>query len=100
MVADSECHLYQPLLIWNREIKVKFHKETLAYPIYAPYVFKEPSHATNFLSDYIKELIERGDLPKDVILEDGNVDESKLKTAVVDVALSTLESIDTEDEVI
>ena len=100
MVADSECHLYQPLIIWNRIIKIKFHKETLAYPIYAPYVFKEPSQATKFLGTYVRELIDRGDLPKEVLLENGNIDEDKLKTAVVDVALSTIESTDMDDEVI
>lgn len=91
---ESDGRFYQPVVVFNQMYKVGFHSETLAYPYYAPNVFMEPSQATNFLPIYIKELIKSGDLPEDVVAEDGTLDDTRIKTAVVDVFLTALEVVD------
>lgn len=99
---ESNGILYQPMIIWNKTIRTSmFHKkENLAYTISAPYVFSEPAQATKFLSSYIKDLIKDKSLPSNVIDDKGKINDSIIKTAVVPVMFSELESVDDQaDEV-
>ena len=63
----NEGHFWQPMVILNRDIKVGFHKEMLAYPIYSPVVFSEPAQATEYIGQFIKDLVESTYKPFDFV---------------------------------
>ena len=88
-------HIYQPVVFYNREIKVGFHKEQLAYPFYAPITFVEPADATAYLSTFIKEMVETGYLPKEAI-KDGKINEHIIKGAVQELVITELEKVNEE----
>ena len=92
---ESDGHFYQPVVFYNKEIRVGFHNEKLAYPMYAPIIFQEPSDATTYLSIFIKDMVEDGDLPKDAILENGETNDNIIRTAVQEITLAQLEKEDT-----
>lgn len=92
---DGDGHIYQPVVFYNKEIKVGFHHEMISYPFYAPIVFEEPSDATAYLSMFIKEMVEDGDLPKDAILDGGKINETVIRAAVQELVLCKLEKEDT-----
>ena len=94
MISDGR--LFQPIVIYNKQIRVGFHSETLAYPIYSPIVFDEPAQATKYLGTFIKELVKAGDLPKDAVTEKNEVNEAIAKGAVQEIIIGTLETEDKE----
>lgn len=91
MSNSNDGHLYQPVVIYNKQIRISFHKENLAYPIYSPIVFSEPAQATEYLSIFIKNLVESGDLPKDAILDKHKINESVIKSAIQEIIVGKIE---------
>ncbi len=91
MSNSNDGHFYQPVVIYNKQIRVGFHKETLAYPIYSPIIFAEPAQATEYLSTFIKDLVESGDLPKDAIIDQHKINENVIKGAVQEVIAGEVE---------
>lgn len=91
---NNEGHFWQPMVILNREIKVRFHKETLAYPIYSPVVFSEPAQATEYIGKFIKDLVESGDLPKESIINEHKINEKVIKGAIQEIIVGKIERED------
>lgn len=86
---------YQPAVFYNQPIRVGFHTETIAYPFYAQNVFLSEKDAVEFLRVFVSDLVKNGDIPEDAILDDGNLDEKKVKTAIVPLIVTEME-IDNE----
>lgn len=83
---------WQPSFIYNREIKVGYKKyEPVAFNFTCGTVFADKEEAAAFLPYYLKQLIESGDLPKDVIKEDKTIDETKLIPTVAHLEVGKLE---------
>lgn len=88
---SNDGKLYQPVVIYNKDIKVSFHKENLAYPIYSPIVFNEPAQATNYLGTFIKELVSSGDLPEDAIINEHDINPKVIQGAVQEIIIGKME---------
>ena len=93
---SNDGHFWQPVIIFNKEIKVRFHKENLAVPIYSPIIFAEPAQATEYLGKFVKDLVKNNDLPKESINGDNTINENIIKGAVQEVILGKLELEDDE----
>lgn len=89
-LMSNDGHLYQPVVFYKKSIKVGFHTELLAYPFYSPIVFNEPAQATGYLSTFIKDMVESGDLPKEVIVND-KLDEHLVQGAVQEIIIGKIE---------
>ncbi|MBQ3989861.1 MAG: hypothetical protein II630_03380, partial [Bacteroidales bacterium] len=72
-MMSNDGHFWQPVIIFNKEIKVRFHKENLAVPIYSPIIFPEPAQATEYLGKFVKDLVKNNDLPKESINGDNTI---------------------------
>ena len=94
MSSSNDGHFYQPVVIYNKQIKVSFHRETLAYPIYSPIVFAEPAQATEYLSNFIKDLVKSGDLPKDAIIDEHKINEKVIRGAVQEIIVGEVERVE------
>lgn len=91
--------LYQPIIFLRKKVKVGLvKKDFINYTLIVPYVFREASSATKFLGNYIKELIEKGEVPKDVLTKTGELNTDKIKTAVQTVLISELSLQDDDDD--
>ena len=88
---SNDGHFWQPMVIYNREIRVSFHREMLAYPIYSPIVFPEPAQATEYLGKFIKDLVDSGDLPKEAIINEHDINEKIIKGAVQEIVVGKIE---------
>ena len=86
---------FQPVVFYNQSIRVGFHSERITYPFYAQNVFLSEKDAVEFLRVFVKDLIKSGDIPSDAIMEDGNLDDRKIKTAIVPLIVTEME-IDNE----
>lgn len=93
---SNDGHFWQPVIIFNKEIKVRFHKENLAVPIYSPIIFPEPAQATEYLGKFVKDLVKNNDLPRESINGDNTINENIIKGAVQEVILGKLELEDDE----
>lgn len=96
MNKEFDGHLYQAVVFYKKEIKVKFHKEILSYPFYSNVVFQEPAEATKYLSTFIRDMVSNGDLPKDAI-KDNKINEDLIIGAVQDIVIGKMELEDTND---
>lgn len=82
---------YQPAVFYNQTFRVGFHTESIAYPFYAQNVFLSEKDAVEFLRVFVSDLVKNGDIPADAILENGNLDEKKVKTAIVPLIVTEME---------
>lgn len=87
----NEPDYYQPVVFYNQPIKVGFHTENITYPFYSQNIFIDENDAVKFLSEFIKQLVKDGSLPKDAIKEDNTVNEEVIKTAVVPLLVTEME---------
>lgn len=87
---------WQPMAIYNEEYKVGFHKEHLAYPFYCPNVFATEKEAIAYAPIWIKALIHTGDIPKDALLNEKELNDKKIKVATFKVMLTAIEKDDEE----
>lgn len=88
---ETDGRLYQPVVFYNETTRVLFKKVSRTVPIYSNNIFFEPATATKFLSIFIRQLIERGDLPKSVVDKNGVLDNAVVRTGVVEVLLADIE---------
>ena len=83
--------LFQPCVLYNRRVKVSFHTEQVPFTFTSGVIFTTKEEAANFLPHYVKKLIHDGDLPKDVVNEDGSINEDMVKTVMVKLEIGQLE---------
>lgn len=82
---------FQPILIYNREVKIKRKMEPIAFTFCSNTVFTTKEEAAGFLPFYIRQLIESGDLPKDVLNDDNTVNEKLLIPSFMKLDVGHLE---------
>lgn len=89
-VPETDLNLWQCCVIYKR--KIGFLKKTVV-----PFMFTSPKvndsreAALAYASFYIKQLIEQGDLPPEVINDDNTVNDDLIKTAVISLSLVNME---------
>lgn len=66
--------------------------QNFVFPYYSENVFMSPKEAENYAPSFIKELIGKEKLPKEVIKE-GKLDENVVQVCTVPLNLATLENI-------
>lgn len=86
--------LFQPIIFYNRNMKVSFHHEQVPFSFSSNTVFTTKDEAVAFLPMYIRQLIKNGDLPAEAVNEDGSVNEDIVRTAVLPLKVGALEKAD------
>lgn len=69
----------------------KLKNKRFVFPFYSEQVFLSETDVKTFLPLFVKDLIKKGHIPSDVVLEDNSVDSSKLELAYVILNISLLE---------
>lgn len=90
-VNDKAEGFFQPVIIYNRHVKVLFHEEQVPFTFSSNVVFLSKEEAVGFLPYYIKKLVDNGDLPKDVLNEDRSINETLIRAALVKLNIGKLE---------
>jgi hypothetical protein len=87
--------LFQPAVFYTSYVK-RFLKKPLAItqPYYSDSVFLKQEDAMVFLPYFLKRLTEKGLIPKEVIDEDGKVDEEKIQVGLAPLTLTFAERSD------
>lgn len=82
----------QPLPKMSQFLLKKHLKDKkFVFPFYSEEVFLTENDVKTFLPMFVKQLIEKKFIPKDVVLPDNSVDQSKLELAFVKLNIALLE---------
>lgn len=86
---------WQVKIIYNNEVEIRkglFKKEKLNIPFEfsAPYINSTREEAIGYAKFFLKDLIDNGDLPPEVVV-DGKVNDDLIKIATVKVELAYME---------
>lgn len=73
-------------------IKETLENQNFVFPYYSENVFMSPKEAENYAPSFIKELIDKNKLPKEVIKEN-KLDDNLVQVCTVPLNLATLENI-------
>lgn len=86
--------IWQPFAIYNREVRVGFHKERVPFQFTSQTIFISKADGVHFIPYYIKQLIKEGSLPEDVVDANGIVDEKQVQCGVAPLKVGALEKDD------
>lgn len=75
-------NIWQAIVVYNRIVKVGFHKESIPFTFYSRKVCGSKDAAAHYIPYFIKDLIKDGSLPNDVINADSSVNQNLIKTMV------------------
>lgn len=77
-----------------KKLKDELSKQKFVFPYYSSQIFMNPKDAEKFIPSFIRQLINEGKLPDDVLKKDDLVDETKIKAGLVHLDVSVIEKVD------
>lgn len=87
----KEPDYWQPVIIYNKPIKVHFHTENIPYPFTASNIFLSEKDASNFLPTLVKDLLGSGSLPPDAVDSNGQLVEKVARATIFPVYITEME---------
>lgn len=91
---NSNVEFWQPTIIYKEDIKLDKrgkNVKSITFPFTPPNIFKSEKESTIFASIYMKAQIHEGNLPEEVFLPDGKMNEDIVKVYNNKVILTAID---------